>query len=129
MAAVRQLVCFIAAGAVQWLLDTAVMVALSHAGMAVAVSTLAGRLAGAAVGFWLNGRYTFVESRHRLDAHALRRFALFWLLTSLISAGLLACVARYGGLHAAWWAKPAVDAAMAAAGFIAARYWIYRAHQ
>ena len=30
------------------------------------------------------------------------------------------------GLHAAWLGKPLVDAVLAALGFLAAKYWIYR---
>ena len=50
---------YLAIGILQWLLDWGVMVALSHGGLSIETSNLAGRVTGAALGFWLNGRITF----------------------------------------------------------------------
>ena len=48
-------------GGVQWLLDWGVMVALSHWGLPVEAANVAGRICGAMLGFWLNGRITFLD--------------------------------------------------------------------
>src|SRR5690606_31852583 len=46
-------------GGVQWLVDWGVMVALSHFGMAVGPANVVGRIAGALLGYWANGKLTF----------------------------------------------------------------------
>ena len=46
-------------GGVQWLVDWGVLVLLSHWGMAVEPANVAGRVAGALLGYWLNGKLTF----------------------------------------------------------------------
>lgn len=122
----RQALSFTAIGALQWLLDSAAMVALSHAGVAVALATVCGRLLGASAGYWLNGRYTFASAQRGLSARALRRFVAFWLLSTALSATLLAGIDASAGLRQAWLAKPAVDGLMAGLGFLVARHWIYR---
>lgn len=121
----RQAGLFAAIGALQWLLDSAVMVALSHAGLAVALATVAGRVTGACAGYWLNGRYTFASSQRGLSPRALRRFVIFWLLCTALSAWLLACLDAAVGLHWAWLGKPLVDAGLALVGFWVSRHWIY----
>ena len=55
----RQLVLFLIVGAVQVVLDWAVFVSLTAAGVPLVAGNLAGRLGGASVGYWLNGRHTF----------------------------------------------------------------------
>lgn len=119
----RQLLAYLGIGILQWLLDTAVMVGLSHAGLAVASATVCGRISGAALGYWLNGRYTFGKV---LDARSLRRFIGFWLLATLLSALLLGWIDQHYGLRNSWLCKPVVDGLFAGASFIAARCWIYR---
>lgn len=125
MGTTRQAGLFAAIGALQWLLDSALMVVLSHAGLAVALATVAGRVAGACAGYWLNGRYTFAGSQRGLSPRALRRFVIFWLLCTAISALLLGRIDDAAGLHWAWLGKPLVDAALAVAGFWVSRHWIY----
>jgi putative flippase GtrA len=123
----RQLPLFLLAGAAQVLLDWAVFVGLSAAGFPLAPSNLAGRIVGACLGFWLNGRYTFAgDGRSRLTGLQLRRFVAAWLLLSLLSTLLLSAVQSHFDLHAAWIAKPAVEAAMAVLGFIVWRQWVFR---
>lgn len=127
----RQLLAYTGIGALQWLIDTAVMIASSQLGLQVGLATVAGRLSGAAIGYALNGRYTFAHGAggNRLHSTRLRRFITFWLLATALSALLLAGIDRYLGLHASWLCKPLVDIGFAATGFIAARHWIYRDHR
>ncbi len=123
----RQLARFTGIGLLQWGIDSAVMVGLSHAGMAVAAAVVIGRISGAAAGYLLNGRYTFANTAgSTLGRQSLKRFVLFWLATTALSAWLLDLLAAQAGVGMAWLAKPAVDVTMAVAGFIAARQWIYR---
>lgn len=127
MALRRQLASFAGIGLLQWLLDTAVMIALSRWGLAVGLAVVAGRVSGALLGYLLNGRYTFAAGRRSaLDRASLLRFIVFWLAATLASAWLLAWVDARAGLHASWLGKPLVDGLMAVGGFVAARHWIYR---
>ena len=50
-------------GGLQWLVDWGVMVALSHFGMRVGPANIAGRVSGALLGYWLNGKLTFAGAR------------------------------------------------------------------
>lgn len=123
----RQLVVFGLVGAAQVLLDWMVFVALTHAGIFLALGNFLGRLCGACLGFWLNGRYTFAhEGKPRLDREHLARFVVAWLLLTAASTLLLEAVAHRFDLHAAWLAKPAVEALMAGVGFVIWRQWVFR---
>ena len=123
----RQLVVFGLVGAAQVLLDWGVFVVLTHVGVAVAPANVLGRIAGACLGFWLNGRYTFAaQGRPRLDRQHLLRFVLAWLALTALSTLLVAQVAGRIDLHAAWLAKPAVEAALAVLGFVVWRQWVFR---
>jgi len=123
----RQLVAFALVGAAQVLLDWSVFVALTHAGIAVAPANVVGRVSGACLGFWLNGRYTFAtQGRPRLDREHLLRFAAAWIALTVLSTVLVSQVAGRFDLQAAWLAKPAVEAAMAAIGFVVWRQWVFR---
>jgi putative flippase GtrA len=53
-------------GGLQWLVDWGVMVALSHLGLRIGVANVAGRVSGALLGFWLNGRITFAGDEHTI---------------------------------------------------------------
>jgi putative flippase GtrA len=123
----RQLFLFLVIGAVQVLLDSSVFVLLSLAGLPVAPSNVAGRICGACLGFYLNGRFTFADAgRPRLDKAHLGRFIVAWLLLTALGTVLLVCVERQFDLRAAWLAKPAVEAFLAAIGFVVWRQWVFR---
>lgn len=123
----RQLLLFLLIGALQLLLDWAVFVALTQAGLPLVAGNVCGRVAGACLGFWLNGRYTFAHGgRPRLDRVHRRRFILAWGLLTALSTGLLAGVELRFDLRAAWLAKPLVEAVMALIGFVVWRQWVFR---
>ena len=123
----RQVLVFGLVGAAQVLLDWMVFVALTHAGMILPLGNFLGRLCGACLGFWLNGRYTFAtDGRARLDREHLVRFVFAWLLLTAASTLLLMAVAGRFDLRAAWLAKPAVEALMACIGFVVWRQWVFR---
>lgn len=127
MTALRQLVSYGLVGGLQLVLDWACFVLMTAAGVAVVPANLAGRVAGASLGFWLNGRYTFArEGQPTLARRHALRFAAFWLATTAASTLAVQAIDAREGLQAAWLLKPLVEALLAALGFLAARHWIYR---
>jgi putative flippase GtrA len=123
----RQALAFLAIGLVQLALDTAIYVGLTAAGLPVATGNVAGRIAGACLGFWLNGRYTFADGgKARLERRHLLRFILAWCALTVMSTYLLASIVTGTSLQISWFAKPLVEALMAAIGFVVWRQWVYR---
>ncbi|KFN42383.1 GtrA family protein [Arenimonas oryziterrae] len=123
----RQGSLFLIVGGAQLLLDTAVFILSTSLGVPVGPGNVLGRLSGAALGFWLNGRYTFAENgQARLSRRHLQRFAFAWLLLTALSTVVLQWVASRHALQGAWLAKPAVEAVMAAIGFVVWRQWVFR---
>lgn len=117
---------YLAIGILQWLLDWAVLVALSHNGLSVETANLAGRVSGAAVGFWLNGRITFAGESTEIGGRQFARFGLMWIGTTIASTWMLASIDDAVGLKWAWAAKPAVELMLGLIGFALSRYWVYR---
>lgn len=113
-------------GLVQICVDWLCFVVLTYFGMATIGANIIGRVGGAMLGFWLNGRFTFSASGARLDRGALLRFALSWGTMTAISTLAVNWTDQGQGLHVAWLAKPLIDAALAAAGFLISKCWIYR---
>jgi len=104
-----------------------VFIGLSALGLPVIPANVVGRVAGATLGFWLNGRYTFADQgRPRLSGQHLRRFVIAWSLLTALSSALLYLVEARSNLHMAWLAKPLVEALNAAIGFVVWRQWVYR---
>jgi putative flippase GtrA len=125
---IRQVIGFGVVGGLQLLLDWACFVALTALGVAVLPANVVGRIVAASLGFWANGRFTFVQAggSPRLGRRNLLRYLLFWLAMTVLSTLAVMGLDQLHGLHAAWLGKPLVDALLAALGFIAAKYWIYR---
>ena len=113
-------------GGVQWLVDWAVMVALSHWGMAIEPANVAGRVAGALLGYWLNGKLTFAGDENAIGRTQLVRFILMWLGTTAISTWSLGAIDHWLGLQWAWLAKPGVEFVLGVVGFLLSRHWVYR---
>ena len=114
-------------GLLQLLLDWVVFVALSGWGVPPATANVLGRVAGAVLGFWLNGRITFAQGDSaRLGWHRFLRFAIIWLMLTAISTMLVTWVASQLGLQQAWLAKPLIEAALAVAAFFLWRHVVYR---
>lgn len=126
MSLLRQSRSYLVVGGLQWLLDWAVMVALSHAGVPVRHANVAGRVCGAVLGFWANGRFTFGGKDSLLGRVQLRRFLLMWVGTTFVSTVAVGYVDDVFGLRWAWLAKPLVEVALAAVGFFLSRHWVYR---
>lgn len=113
-------------GVVQLLVDWATFVALSALGLAVVPANLCGRVGGALLGFWLNGRYTFASAETAVGRRQFARFLVMWVLTTIVSTWGVAHVDRLVGLHWAWLAKPVIDLGLAALQFVLSRHWVYR---
>ncbi|MGV8941019.1 MAG: GtrA family protein [Lysobacter sp.] len=117
---------YLAIGIVQWLVDWGVMVALSHFGLRVELANVCGRVSGALLGFWLNGRITFAGEDTRIGRRQFLRFLLMWLVTTALSTWWLGAINQLAGLKWAWLAKPGVELVLGGAGFLLSRHWIYR---
>ncbi|HEY0332382.1 MAG TPA: GtrA family protein [Stenotrophomonas sp.] len=127
MSLLRQSTRFILVGALQLLLDWLVFVAATAAGVAVAPGNIAGRVAGALLGFWLNGRVTFAdEGRPRLGWRRFLRFMVVWLVMTALSTWLVSTAAHALGLQQAWLAKPLVEGALAVVAFFVWRHLVFR---
>ena len=113
-------------GLLQLAADWAVLVVLSALGMPVEPANVLGRITGAAIGFWLNGRFTFAGTDTAVGRRQFVRFVLMWLATTAISTWGVAHVEASLGLKWAWLAKPAIDLSLSAAGFLLSRHWVYR---
>lgn len=113
-------------GGIQWLVDWAVMVALSHFGMRVGPANVAGRVSGALLGYWLNGKLTFAGEDTAVGRTQLVRFVLMWLGTTAISTWSMTHIDELFGLGWAWLAKPAIELALGVLGFVLSRHWVYK---
>lgn len=126
MSLTRQGKYFLVAGFLQWILDWAVTVALSHAGLALEIANVIGRISGATLGFWLNGRFTFADHDFTLGRAQLLRFLVLWLVTTFLSTLIIGAIGRHAALQWAWLAKPLVEASLAVSSFFVSRHWVYR---
>jgi putative flippase GtrA len=117
---------FLLMGFLQWIVDWVVTVLLSQGGIQLETANIVGRVCGAMLGFWLNGRITFANPHVTLGRKQLLRFLLAWLALTLISTVAISAVGRHATLQAAWLAKPVIEAVLAVASFFISRHWIYR---
>ena len=113
-------------GIAQWLLDWGVMVGLSHLGLAIEPANIAGRISGAMLGYWLNGKITFAGDDTAVGRRQMARFATMWIGTTLASTWAMGRIDDVFGLQWAWLAKPAVELALGVVGFFLSRHWVYR---
>ena len=118
---------YLVIGGLQWLLDWAVMVALSHLGMRVGAANVIGRISGALLGYWLNGKVTFADGGTVLGPVQFRRFVVMWLGTTVLSTLAIATIDDMLGLKWAWLAKPLLEVVLGVIGFVVSRHWVYRA--
>ncbi|MCF7222308.1 GtrA family protein [Marilutibacter chinensis] len=127
MSVLRQGKYFLLVGVLQVLLDWAVFVGLSALGAGPSASNVGGRVSGACLGFWLNGRITFAkDGQARLGGGRLLRFLFAWTFLTCVSTWAMTSLATGPGLGWAWLTKPLVEALLALLSFFASRHWIYR---
>jgi len=122
----RQAPRYLIVGTIQWLLDWGVMVLLSHFGLRIGLANIAGRVTGAMLGFWLNGKVTFTGDEHVLGRRQLLRFVVMWLALTLLSTVAIELIDDVLGRKWAWLAKPLVEACLGVLGFLGSRHWVYR---
>jgi putative flippase GtrA len=121
-----QIFAFGLVGGIQLCVDWSIFVLLTHLGVDLALANILGRISGATLGFWLNGRITFAEKHRRLGAWQAVRFVVFWVGATLVSTVSVEFVRSHFDLHSAWMAKPLVEAILAVLSFFIAKFWIYR---
>jgi putative flippase GtrA len=122
----RQLFLFGIVGMIQVAIDSGVLIGLTRAGVDVAAANVCGRVAGALVGFLLNGKTTFPSlSGRRLHDGPLLRFILTWLALTAISTLLLVLLHEHVALEYVWLVKPMVEVCLAAVSFLVSKFWIY----
>ncbi|MCD9006783.1 GtrA family protein [Luteimonas sp. XNQY3] len=126
MSLTRQSRHYLAIGLLQWLVDWGVVVGLTHVGLPVASANVAGRISGALLGYWLNGKLTFAGDDTTIGVTQFQRFMLMWITTTLISTWAMTQIDDVFGLRWVWLAKPAIELALGAVGFVLSRYWIYK---
>ena len=117
---------YLVIGGVQWLVDCGVMVLLSHWGMVVELANILGRVAGALLGYWLNGKFTFAADHTQVGRKQLVRFILMWLCTTTVSTLSMGAIDEHFGLKWAWLAKGGVEFVLGMVGFVLSRHWVYR---
>lgn len=123
----RQLLWFVLIGLFLVLVDWAVFSALYYLGMALTPANVCGRIAGAAIGFYLNGRITFAEGgMARVQARHMLRFALAWVVWTLLGTVLLHHAQLLFGARAPYLAKPVIEIFLAALSFLSSRFYVYR---
>lgn len=122
----RQSSHYLAIGGLQWLLDWGVTVWLSHLGMLIQPANISGRVGGAMVGYWLNGKFTFAGEHSTMGRVQFQRFAVMWLCATVASTLALGAVDDVFGLRWAWLAKPLVELGLGLVCFMLSRHWIYR---
>lgn len=127
MSLTRQGVRFLAVGCGLIVVDWLVFVILSALGLPAAWANVAGRVAGALVGFWANGSITFgTPGAPRFGRRRFARYVVVWALLTLLSTLLVASLAAHLSLEFAWLAKPVVEAGLAVVSFFVSRHWVYR---
>jgi len=117
---------YLLVGILQWLVDWGVMVLATHQGMQVEAGNVVGRVSGALLGYWLNGKLTFAGEDTTLGRTQLGRFVLMWAGTTIASTLALGAIDDVAGLKWAWLAKPGVEIVLGGVGFFLSRHWVYR---
>ena len=117
---------YFAIGVLQWVVEYGLMLALSEWVMPVEPANVIGRLCGAVLGFWLNGKWTFAGDGTHVGRRALLRFVLMWLVLTLLNTWIVGAIDEHFGLRKAQLLKPAVDMLSGGLGFLLSRHWVYR---
>jgi putative flippase GtrA len=125
MSVIREGRDFILVGIAQAVADWLVFVAASYVGAPLSAANLGGRVAGALLGFWLNGAITFRTDAMR-DRRSFPRYVVLWLAACLLSTFGVVILDATFGRYWAWLGKPVIDLTLGVASFVASRNWVYR---
>lgn len=113
-------------GALQWGIEYTVMLVLSHYLLGAAAANVIGRVCGACLGYWLNGKWTFTSNEQQLSKRSAMRFAVMWLSMTGLNTVIVTLIDHSFGLPAAQLYKPCADLFTAGIGFVLSRHWIYQ---
>ena len=113
-------------GIVQWLVEYGLMLGLSEWVMPVEPANVIGRFAGACLGFWLNGKWTFAGDDTHVGRHAAMRFIAMWIALTVLNTWIVAFIDDQFGLRTAQLLKPGADLLSGGIGFLLSRHWIYK---
>lgn len=123
----RQLALFVLIGLFLVVVDWAVFSALFYFGLPLIVANVIGRVVGAVLGFYLNGRITFADGDvARLQRRHLLRFVMAWILWTALGTLLMQYSRQWFGAQAPYLAKPLIEAFLAALSFVSSRFYVYR---
>ncbi len=122
----RHLGGYTAIGLLQWLVEYGLMLALSEWVMPVAPANVIGRICGAMLGFWLNGKWTFAGDGTHVGRRALTRFVLMWVALTVLNTWIVAFLDDQFGLRTAQLFKPGADLVSGGIGFLLSRHWVYK---
>ncbi len=131
----RQFVFYFAFGCTQFVVDTLLLVGMTHAGVSVEVANPLSRAMAAVLGLLLNSSITFGQ-RGRLrrlpPTGMIVRYVVMWVSMTLLSTALIFWLHdfRPGAIARANWiaiSKIGVEALLFLLGFLVSRYWVYRA--
>ncbi len=130
----RQLVFYFAFGCTQFVVDTLLLVVMTHAGMSVEVANPLSRAMAAVLGLLLNSSITFGQrgQPRRLPQIAMVvRYVVMWVSMTLLSTGLISWLhdLRPDDVARASWialSKIGVEALLFLLSFLISRYWVYR---
>jgi putative flippase GtrA len=123
---VRDGASFSVVGAIQVVLDSTVYIALTKLGVPTPPANVCGRIAGAVLGFWLNGRVTFAHHDQPRLRWRLARYILLWVAMTIVSTVALTIIGHRAGLKHTWWAKPLIEIVLGLTSFLICRHWVYR---
>lgn len=121
----RHLGGYTAIGLLQWVVEYGLMLALSEWVMPVAPANVIGRIFGAALGFWLNGKWTFAGDDTHVGRRAFVRFVLMWLALTVLNTWIVHAIDAHFGLRMAQMLKPLADITSGLLGFVLSRHWVY----
>ena len=122
-----QIAKFIGSGVAQLLFDWSVF-SLTYAALGdTTPSNILGRISGACLGFWINGRFTFAATnKPRLGSAQFSKFLIVWIALTAVST-----IALYNAERNMSWAniyvlKAFIEAMLAVISFTISKWWIYR---
>ncbi len=84
-------------GAVQVAVDSVSYIALTTLGIATPPANVCGRIVGALLGFWLNGRVTFVHREQPRLRWRLARYVALWVVLTIVSTVSLTVIGHHAG--------------------------------
>ena len=108
-------------------LDATIYATATLAGVANELANPMSRGLAAAAGYFAHRQLTFVAAAALQHTPAqVIRYGLVWVTLTLISTQTLAAVTAEGSATAAIFAKPLVEAVLAAISFLLLKRWVYR---